>query len=398
MSWANDKEHLFFRLSTCHSPLATPSKFTPKQLDELEQLLYILLIGNGSILLRITKTIRNFMASVTIRDVAKYADVGVATVSRVINASPQVRETTRHKVEAAIETLGFTPNQAARRLSGGKTRTIGIVVPFFTNPSVIRRVQGIVSVLHNLDYDLVLFDVESATKRHQFLEKIPRRKLLDGLLIISLNPSDTVVEELAIANLPTVLVDAHHSHLSKVVVDNVLGGYQATRHLIELGHCKIGYISDYLESPFNRPVMDRYHGYRQALESFNIPFNPAYHQQGVHSQAEAKRMAYQLLTMADPPTAIFAYSDTQAIGAMETAKALNISVPDQLSIIGFDNIEISEYLNLTTIRQALFDSGVKGCQLLLENMAHPFEQPKQILLPVELIVRGTTAPPNKNAQ
>ena len=369
-------------------------KLVPEWLDELELLLYILLIGNGSILLIITKITKNFMASVTIRDVAKYAGVGVATVSRVLNASPQVREATRHKVEAAIEILGFTPNQAARRLSGGKTRTIGVVVPFFTNPSVVRRVQGIISVLRELDYDLVLFDVESATKRHQSLEKIPRRKLVDGLLIISLNPNDRVVEELAVADLPTVLVDAHHIHLSKVVVDNVLGGYQATRHLIELGHCKIGYISDYLESPFNRPVMDRYHGYRQALESFNIPFNPAYHQQGIHGRDEAKRMAHQLLTMTDRPTAIFAYSDTQAIGVMETAKELNIPIPDQLSIIGFDNIEISEYLNLTTIRQALFDSGVKGCQLLLENMAHPFAQPKQILLPIELIVRGTTAPPN----
>jgi len=333
------------------------------------------------------------MATTTIRDVAKRAGVGVGTVSRVLNDSSAVSESTRQKVLDVIEALDYSPNLAARRLSRGKTMTVGVIVPFFTHPSVARRLQGVVSVLTGSDYDLVLFDIETADKRDVFLRNVPRRELADGLLIISLSPRDDDAEEFIKVRLPTVLVDAYHPLLSRVVVDNVAGGYQATQHLIDLGHRHIGFISDYLDDPFNSPAIDRYKGYRQALADAGIEFRPGYHCQGVHGRLPARQMAHDLLTLPDPPTAIFAYSDTQAIGVLEAARELDLNVPRGLSLIGFDNIDAAEYLNLTTISQSLLESGIRGAELLFEEMTVSSAEPQEILLPTKLVVRSTTAPP-----
>ncbi len=331
------------------------------------------------------------MSKTTIRDVAKRAGVGVGTVSRVLNNSPAVSDATRQKVQSAIEALNFSPNPAARRLSQGKTMAIGVIVPFFTNPSVVRRLQGVVSVLSVSKYDLILFDIEKVNQRDMSLRTIPQRKLADGLLLISLTPSDIDVEQFALANIPVVLVDAYHPALSRVLVNNVQGGYQATKHLIDLGHRKIAYISDYLDDPFNSPVRDRFTGYKQALAEAGIAYREEYHLQGEHGRSPARHLTHTLLDLPDPPTAVFAYSDTQAIGAIEAARESGLSVPGDLSIIGFDNIEAAEYLRITTIRQALFESGVKGAGLLLNLMETPAAEPQEILLPTKLIDRHTTA-------
>jgi DNA-binding LacI/PurR family transcriptional regulator len=209
------------------------------------------------------------MTTATIRDVARKAGVGVGTVSRVINGSPAVSEATRQKVLDAIETLDFSPNLVARRLSLGKTQTIGVIVPYFTNPSVVERLRGVVSILAASAYDMVLFDVETVVRREACLRDVPRRRQVDGLLIISLELTNQEVERLDRSDIPTVLVDARHPDLNRVVVDNVEGGYIATRHLLELGHRRIGYISDFLNDPFNSPVRDRFTGYTMALDEAN---------------------------------------------------------------------------------------------------------------------------------
>ncbi|MCP4427674.1 MAG: LacI family transcriptional regulator, partial [Chloroflexi bacterium] len=155
------------------------------------------------------------MSKTTIRDVAKRAGVGVGTVSRVLNNNPSVSDATRQKVQTAISALNFSPSLAARRLSRGKTMAIVVIVPFFTNPSVVRRLQGVVSVLSVSQYDLVLFDIEKIDQRDTFLSAVPQRRLADGLLLVSLTPSDADVEQFALANVPTVLVDAHHPALNR---------------------------------------------------------------------------------------------------------------------------------------------------------------------------------------
>jgi DNA-binding LacI/PurR family transcriptional regulator len=334
------------------------------------------------------------MASITIRDVAKKAGVGVGTVSRVLNRNPAVRETTRLKVLAAIEELEFTPSPIARRLSLGKTMTVAVIAPFFVRASYISRFRGLDTVFAESEYDFILYNVETTTRRDHYFRELARSDKVDGLLIMSLNPTDNTVDGFKNANIPTVLVDATHPRLSHININDFKGGYNATKHLIDLGHHKIAYISDHMhENPFNfQPVIDRYRGYRQALEDAHIPFRPEYHRQGELSRQTAKKLAIELLTLPDPPTAVFAYSDTQAFGALRAAEELNISVPEQLSIIGYDDIEIAEYLHLTTIRQQLFQSGVQGAQLLLEEIHNPGKPPQSIVLPTELIQRKTTGP------
>ncbi|MEJ2748826.1 MAG: LacI family DNA-binding transcriptional regulator [Anaerolineae bacterium] len=335
------------------------------------------------------------VASITIRDVAKKAGVGVGTVSRVINQSPSVSTATREKVLSAIAELKYTPNPIARRLSLGKTMTIGVITPFFTRSSYIERLRGVESVLSLSEFDFIIYNVETVERRDKYFRELPRRERIDGLMIMSLPPTDEDTWRFAESEVPTILVDAIHPKLSRVIVDDVDGGYKATRHLIELGHRKIGYISDTMKSsPFHFiPVQDRYQGYRAALEEAGVEFNPNYYKQGELSEQEAQRLAKEVLSLPDPPTAIFAYSDTQAFGVLRAAQELGVEVPEKLSVIGYDNIELAEYLQLTTIHQSLFQSGVRGAQLLLEQMDDPFPEPKEIMLKTELVVRGTTAPP-----
>lgn len=335
------------------------------------------------------------MANITIRDVAKKAGVGVGTVSRVINQSPSVSTATREKVLLAIAELKYTPSPIARRLSLGKTMTIGVITPFFTRSSYIERLRGVESVLSQSEYDFIIYNVETVERRDKYFREIPRRERIDGLMIMSLPPTDEDTRRFAEAEVLTVLVDAAHPDLSRVVIDDVAGGYIATMHLIELGHRKIGYISDYMkDSPFHfLPVQDRYQGYRNALADAGIEFNPNYYKQGEIDEQEAQRLSKEVLSLPDPPTAIFAYSDTQAFGVLRAAQELGIEVPEKLSVIGYDDIELAEYLQLTTIRQCLYQSGVRGAQLLLEQMDEMFPEPKEISLSTQLVVRSTTAPP-----
>lgn len=335
------------------------------------------------------------MASATIRDVAKRAGVGIGTVSRVLNDHPSVSDATRQKVLTAIKALDYTPNPIARRLSLGKTLTIAAVVPFFTRPSFVERLRGVEYALADSEYDLILFNVETVDKRDVYFRTLPRRERVDGLLIVSLPPRDGEVDRLLQSGVPTVLIDAHHSRLSRVVIDDVAGGRIATQHLIDLGHRIIGFVGDKFENPFNFVSSRyRYKGYRHALEEAGIPFRPEYECQGEHGREEAREMTRALLSLSDPPTAIFAASDVQAIGVVEAAREIGLKVPEDLSVIGYDDIEIAEYLHLTTIRQPLFASGVEGVSLLTEVIATPPPSPSQVLLPIELIVRRTTAPPS----
>ena len=332
--------------------------------------------------------------TVTIRDVARHAGVGVGTVSRVLNDSQSVRESTRLKVLAAIDDLHYSPSPVARRLSRGKTMAIGVIVPFFTNASVVKRLQGVSSIVAKSDYDLVLFDVENVENRDTFFSKIVQRKLVDGLLIVSLKPNPSDMEYILKAQIPVVSVDVKDTRVNSIIVDNVCGGKIATRHLIELGHKKIAHVSDYPDNPFNHlPVQDRIKGYRSALTEAGLPYREEYYRFGDLNREEACRLANEILTLPDPPTAIFAYCDTQAFGVIEAARDLGLRVPEDLSVIGFDDIDAAEFAQLTTIRQSLHESGVRGAELMLQVLDDPSMAPAEIHLPTELVVRRTTAEP-----
>jgi DNA-binding LacI/PurR family transcriptional regulator len=334
------------------------------------------------------------MPAVTIRDVARRAGVGIGTVSRVLNSSPSVSRETRQRVLAAIEELDFTPHPIARRLSLGKTLSIAVIVPFFTRPVFVERLRGIEHALAQSEYDLVLYNVETTERRDICFREIPRRERADGLLIISLSPQDEDVKRFLQADVPTVVIDGRHPEIHRLVIDDVEGGRLATEHLIELGHRKIAFISDFLENRFGFvSSLDRFEGYYQALELADIPFHPEYLKQGKHSQMAAHRLALELLSLPDPPTAIFAASDTQAIGVLGAAREMGLEVPEDLSVVGYDDIEAAEYLHLTTMNQPSFALGTKSVQLLMAVIDDPRLPVKEVVISTELVIRNTTARP-----
>lgn len=341
----------------------------------------------------------NSLVSYTIRDVARIAGVSPGTVSRVLNDSHLVSEATRARVLEVVSRLNYKPNLLARRLSLGKTLTIAVIVPFFTRPSVIERLNGIVSTLAESQYDLVIHNVDTPAQRDYCFKEIPHRERVDGVLIISLSPRDEDIQTLTSADVPIVLIDANHiglDGLNRVVVDDVAGGEMAVQYLVELGHRRIGFIGDFLSNPFNfTSSRDRFAGYRQALEMHNLPFNPEYFAEDQHDRYAAFLLAQKMLGLPKPPTAIFAASDTQAMGVLQAARELSRQVPEDLSVIGYDDIEVAEYLGLTTIRQLLFESGQRGVELLLATLENPTSPAVLEILPNELIIRSTTAPPKQ---
>ncbi len=332
--------------------------------------------------------------SVTIREVAKRAGVGIATVSRVLNGSPSVSEETRRRVLQAIEELNYTPNPIARRLSTGRTWTIGALVPFFTLPEFVKRLQGIQRALSDSAYDLVLFNIESLAQRDKYFLDLSKNNRVDGLLILSLSLTDEQIATFAEAHIPLVLVDAVHPKASRVVADHALGGRLATEHLIALGHRRIAFVSDPLDDPFHFIApRQRFQGYCRALEAAGLPLREAYHLHGAHGRENARRMGRALLSLDEPPTAVFAASDTQAIGVMEAARERGLRIPEDLSVIGYGDLRDAEYLDLTTVHQPLFESGVEAVNLLLELIEDPPETPRVVELPLHVVQRKTTAAP-----
>ncbi|MBC8252477.1 MAG: LacI family DNA-binding transcriptional regulator [Ardenticatenia bacterium] len=340
--------------------------------------------------------------SVTIRDVARKAGVSPGTASRAINNSPLVNEATRRRILEVAEELNYTPNLVARRLSLGKTLVVAVAVPFFTRPAFSERLSGAVSVLSQTEYDLVIHNIETPEQRDDCFRGIARRERADGALFLSLPPRDEETEQLATASVPIVLIDMDHPSLTmlhQVSVDGVAGGRAATQHLIDLGHTRIGFVGDIIDSPFNFvSSLHRHLGYRQALEAAGIPLCPDYYGEDQHGRREARQTAKRILALPDRPTAIFAASDTQAVGVLEAARDAGLRVTEDLSVIGYDDIEIADIMGLTTIRQMLFESGQRGMELLLETLENPHMEPVHDVLPTELIVRGTTAAPSRRWQ
>jgi DNA-binding LacI/PurR family transcriptional regulator len=334
---------------------------------------------------------------VTIADVAAYAGVGAGTVSRVLNNSPRVSADTRARVLAAIEVLDYRPNPMARGLSRGRCQTLGAVVPFFTHASAVERLRGVVAGLDGSRYDLVLFNVESPLHRDEHFAALTRRDRADGLLIVSLPPPPRSLERLGKAGVPIVLLDARGPGVPSVLTDDVDGGRIATRHLVALGHRRIAFIGDDPDNPLGFvSSSQRERGYRVTMREAGLRVRPGYVRHGPHVRNIARRRTEELLARRDRPTAIFAASDTQALGVLEGVRAAGLRVPEDMSVVGFDDIEVSGYAGLTTVRQPLYESGRAAATLLLDALENNGPvAPVTHHLDLELIVRSTTAPPGE---
>jgi DNA-binding LacI/PurR family transcriptional regulator len=330
----------------------------------------------------------------SIADVAKAAKVGVGTVSRVLNGSPLVKDETQRHVHEAIHKLGYRPSSLARRLSLGRSMTIAVILPFVTQPWAAERLRGLVARVARSGYDLVLFDVESVAQRDHGFRMALDHGRADGLIIIALTPTDEEVHALRQARMPVVLVGGHHPELPCIEIDDTAGGMIAVRHLLELGHRRIGFVGDSPENPigFTPSSQLRLRGYQRALLEAGISPNPELVREGPHGAETAEQLAAALLRIPEPPTAIFAASDTQALGVLEAARKGGRAVPGELSVIGFDDVSIAHYVGLTTVRQPLRASGERGAELLLGALDNNELRPANEVLDIELVVRATTGP------
>lgn len=337
--------------------------------------------------------------SVTIRDVAREAGVSVATASRVLNGKDVVKPLTRDRILSVMAELGFSPSPAARRLSLGRTLTIGVVVSFLTRPQAAERLRGVDTVLADSEFDLVIYNVESVQKRDHFLRTLTHAHRADGLIVMSLPPAPETAEVLGSSPVPIVFIDVHTpsvEQLPRVIGDDVHGGALAARHLVDLGHTSIAFIGDAIADPFGfTSSRDRERGFREELVRSGLEVPEDWTGHGAHGRYEARDLARRMLVASHRPSAIFTASDTQALGVIAAARELGLHVPDDLSVVGYDDIEAADYVGLTTVRQQLFESGRRGAEILLAEIDDRTDEPVIAQLDPELVVRVTTAPPKE---
>jgi DNA-binding LacI/PurR family transcriptional regulator len=324
----------------------------------------------------------------TIRDVAAEAGVSVSTVSLVLNSPERVSDATRRKVLAVVDALGFVPKaEAVARARRGVGR-VGVLAPYSSYPSVARRLTGMMRAVGSRPVEVVLFDQQSAAhRRSPLLESLPVTGRLDGIIVVSLPLEEAIARRLGELRLATVLVDVRHPGFDAVHTDDAAGGRLAAEHLLDRGHRRFAFLGEAQESAgYVSPSQRREDGFRTALAA-------AGHANVVrlagHGIGPAQAAARELLSADRPPTAVFATSDTLAAGVLRAARELGLSVPRDLAVVGFDDGELAEALDLTTVRQPLEESGRTAMELLLQRLDGP-GTPREVALGLTLIRRGTT--------
>lgn len=334
----------------------------------------------------------------TLAAVAAHANVGIGTVSRVLNDSPNVSPEMRARVLASMEAVGYVRTRRRRAAAPGaitagrRSRLIGVLVTYFDEPSAYQRIRGIVSRLQPHGYEVVLFNVVAPNQVHERVMELPGLDL-DGLIVISVPLGAADGERLAAAPYPTVLVDTAAAGLPSVRIDDRHGGRIATQHLVDLGHTRIAFVGEPPVNPFGFvSSARRQDGYREVLEQAGLPLDPDLVRHGAHLRSTARQMTFDLLSLPHPPTAIVATSDVQAVGVLEAAASLGRRVPDDVSVIGYDDIELASLMNLTTVRQPLEGSGRRGTDLVLEAIASGTRSQLAEELEIELVLRATTGP------
>ncbi len=331
---------------------------------------------------------------VTMAEVAEAAGVSVPTVSRVMNESAPVNEETRSAVVRSIEDLGYHPNPMASGLSRGYSNTILVIVPRLTEPSSTMRLDGLIGVLRKAPYELHVVCLERpVAERLRTIGEIVLQNRPAGAVAISVPTDREDQRRFDEAGTSVVLVDSQSSVLPSDTTDDVEGGEMATQHLVALGHTRIGFIGDCEEEAIGVPASARRRqGYERVMTAARLPVRHGYVRTAPHGADTAEELARQMLALDEPPTAIFAASDVQASGVLAAARSLGMRVPHDLSVIGFDDVNVAALLGLTTIRQPLEVSGRRAGIRLLELLGHDPEEDMPEFSPLQLVVRDTTAP------
>lgn len=331
-----------------------------------------------------------------LEDIAKLAGVSRSTVSRVINNEPYVKEATRQRVMQIIEKENFQPNPAARALVTRRSGIIGVTIPQTTNvfygdnsyfPMLL---QGFAEAINRRDYAMLLWLAESHEVRDTFARRVLNHRQPDGIVITSVIDDDPLFYELVSQNRPFVMVEtppAYEDRVSYVTVDNVTAAENAVNYLIECGYRRIGTITGQLNI---RDGHDRLVGYKNALTRAGLPVDERLIVPGTFSRERGYTGMKQLLKYR--PDALFAGGDTIAVGAIDAITEAGLKVPDDMGVMGFDDLDIALGYNLTTVRHAVQEIGSSAANLLIDLIEGRLEHPQQIILPTNLVVRGTTPP------
>ncbi|MBP8002879.1 MAG: LacI family DNA-binding transcriptional regulator [Chloroflexi bacterium] len=336
------------------------------------------------------------MANATIYDVSELAQVSIATVSRVLNSPDQVSEDTRARVITAIDELGFVPKFEAITRARKAVGRIGILTPSFTSDSFVERLRGLVTALSGTLYEPVIYNIDSRAQRDGYLTKLPMTRRVDGLIAIDLPIDEAAVARLIKYKLPIVqIVPSSQSHVSRhlttIIHNDKEGGRIAAEYLLAKGHRQLGYIGDTGQPEYLGTFTDqKLDSFRQTLALNGVALPDDYVQLGPFGMESAWQLTHRLLQMPSPPTAIFAGSDTQAIGALQAVRESGRKVPDDVAVMGFDDITVSAYMGLTTIHQQLQESGQLALNLLLEQIEQGIRvEAQSISLPFTLMARDT---------
>jgi LacI family transcriptional regulator len=327
----------------------------------------------------------------TIYDVAEISGVSISTISRVLNSPDKVNTKTRERVMSAIDQLGFVPRAEARARAMRNTNRIGVLTPFFTAPSFVQRLRGVAAALSRANRELVIYAVDSVEHMRAYIASIPIMQNLDGLIIMSLAIEEKDAQRLHDNGIETVLIESWHAQLNCICIDDLRGGMLAAKHLIDRGHTRIGFIGD-IEPPERyaiHPVKSRLAGFKRAIDEAGLSLPRRYVVRAPYAPAGLQQAAQALLAVPRPPTAIFAASDIQAVSIMKVARQAHLRIPEDLAIVGFDDIDLAEFMDLTTIRQNLDESGRLAAEILLSKMADPHRSLQHINLPLTLIERQT---------
>ena len=328
---------------------------------------------------------------VTIYDVASRAGVSISTVSNTLNAPGKVRAATRQRILAAIDELGFVPRTDAHARARKGVGRIGVVAPITTYPSYEVRLRGVLDGLRDQPYELVLYDQATLTVRRNYLDSLPLTNRLDGIIVMSLQFAAAVASRLLSRELPTVLVEFARDGFSSVHVDDREGGRLAADHLLAAGHRRFGFIGEArVAIDMDIDAAHRLDGFRQGLlvGGCDLPDNHVI--RGAPGVEPARTYAHRLFDLPDPPTAVFTHSDVQAVGVLKAIAERGWHCPDDVAVIGFDDLDFADYLGLTTVAQPLRETGRAATTLLLAAIDDPDRARQRIQLPLRLIPRTTT--------
>ena len=336
---------------------------------------------------------------ISIKDIAKAAGVSHSTVSRALSNSPLVKTETKTRIQRLAQEMRYSPDAWARSLVMGQTRAVGVVVTTIADPFIAEVMQGIESTSYEHGYTVILASSNSDPEREMAAVEMLRSKRVDGVIVTSSRVGALYQQHLERIGVPVVLLNNHSEqsgrYMFSVTVDNEHGGYLATQHLIQLGHRHIAYVA----GPAGHSSSEgRLAGYRQALVEANIPLDPARVVPGT-GRAETGVQALQVLrALAVPPTAVFCYNDVTAIGLLHAARASGLSVPRDLSVVGFDDIPFAScaYPSLTTVAQPKFEMGQEAMQMTFALMKAPTPSEAQvsdIVVKGQLIVRESSGLP-----